>query len=103
MTRPLSLTIPHALGQTEARRRLDDGFAQLARQMPGGLGEIEKNWKDNRLYFSAAVMGQAVSGHLDVTDEAVDVVLHLPGMLGMLAGRIAERLRREGQILLEKK
>jgi hypothetical protein len=103
MTRPLTVTVPHALGVAEARRRLDTGFAQLTQQMPGGMGAIEKNWKDNRLSFSAMAMGQVATGHLDVTDDAVNIVLHLPGFLGMLAGKIGPALQRQGQILLEKK
>ena len=103
MARPLTVTIPHSLGAVEARRRIDEGFAQLTAQLPAGIGQIEKSWKDNRLSFSATAMGQVVTGHLDVADQAVDIVLHLPGVLGLLAGRIGGKLRREGQLLLEKK
>lgn len=103
MTRPLTVTIPHALGAAEAKRRLDAGFAQLTQQMPGGPGSVEKSWKDNRLSFSATAMGQVATGHLDVTDDAVNIVVHLPGFLGMLAGKIGGTLQRQGQILLEKK
>ena len=35
MSKPLTVTVPHALGAAEARRRLDEGFAQLTQQMPG--------------------------------------------------------------------
>ena len=103
MSQPLTVTIPHALGAAEARRRIDSGFAQLLQQMPGDVGQIEKSWKDNRLSFSMAAMGQVASGHLDVADDAVDIVVHLPGFLGMLARNIRGKLQRQGQILLEKK
>jgi hypothetical protein len=103
MTKPLTVTIPHVLGVAEARRRLDAGFAQLAPQLPGGVGSVEKSWKDNRLSFSATAMGQVATGHLDVTEDAVNIVVHLPGFLGMLAGKISGTLQRQGQILLEKK
>ena len=103
MTKPLTVTIPHALGAAEARRRIDAGFAQLTQQLPGGVGQVEKSWKDNRLSFSLAAMGQVATGHLDVADDAVDIVVHLPGFLAMLAGKIGGKLRQQGQILLEKK
>lgn len=103
MNRPLTVTVPHALGAAEAKRRLDSGFAQLTQQMPGGMGAIEKIWKDNRLSFSATAMGQVATGHLDVADDAVHIVVHLPGFLGMLAGKIRGSLERQGRILLEKK
>ena len=48
-------------------------------------------------------MGQVATGHLDVADDAVNIVLHLPGLLGMLAGKIRGKLQQQGQILLEKK
>lgn len=103
MAKPLTVTIPHALGVAEARRRIDRGFAQLASQRPRGLGQIEKSWKDNRLFFSATAMGQVATGHLDVAEDAVNIVLHLPGVLAMLAGKIGGKLQQQGQILLEKK
>ena len=103
MNPPLTVNVPHKLGAAEARRRVDEGFGQLAGQMPQGMAQIEKSWKDNRLSFSAMAMGQVATGHLDVTDEAVEIVVHLPGLLGVMAGTIAGKLRREGQILLEKK
>lgn len=103
MNRPLTVTVPHALGAAEARRRLDEGFDRLSAQMGGMLGQIEKSWKDNRLSFSAVAMGQVATGHIDVADDSAEIVVNLPGFLGMLANKIAGRLRREGQILLEKK
>lgn len=103
MSKPLTVTVPHALGVAEARRRLDEGFVQMTQQMPGGMGQIEKSWKDNRLSFSATAMGQVATGHLDVVEDAVHIVVHLPGLLGMLAGKIGGKLRQQGQILLEKK
>jgi hypothetical protein len=48
-------------------------------------------------------MGQVATGHLDVVEDAVHIVVHLPGLLGMLAGKIGGKLRQQGQILLEKK
>lgn len=103
MTKPLTVDIPHELSVAEARQRIENGFAQMTSQLPAGMGQIEKSWKDNRLSFSATAMGQVVTGHLDVLEDAVHMVVHLPGFLGMLAGKIAPKLQRQGQILLEKK
>ncbi|HYG25323.1 MAG TPA: polyhydroxyalkanoic acid system family protein [Caulobacteraceae bacterium] len=103
MSKPLTIDIPHKLGVAEARQRIESGFGQLTSQMPAGMGQVEKSWKDNRLTFSATAMGQVVTGHLDVLEDAVHMVVHLPGFLGMLAGKIAPKIQRQGQILLEKK
>jgi hypothetical protein len=53
--------------------------------------------------FSAQVMGQSISGAIHVLEDSARVELTLPGLLGMMAGKIRGRLQREGQILLEKK
>jgi hypothetical protein len=103
MSQPLTVSVPHKLGIAEARSRIDQGFAQLTTQIPGGAGQIEKSWKDNRLSFSMSAMGQVATGHLDVLDDAVNIVIHLPGFLGMLAGKLKGKLQQQGQILLEKK
>ena len=44
--------------------------------------------------------GQTVSGVVDVLDAAVTMELELPGLLGMVAGGLKERLQKAGQLLL---
>ena len=46
-------------------------------------------------------MGQAVSGAIDVLDHAVTMEIELPGMLGLLAGALKNRLQSAGQLLLK--
>ncbi len=103
MTRPLAVTIRHDLGAAEAGRRVDKGFRRLAREIGGGLGEIRKDWKDNELVFSVDTPGEAASGRVAVGDDAVEITVDLPDFLGLMARRIASRLLREGERLLEKK
>jgi hypothetical protein len=38
VSRPVTVSIPHKLGRDEARRRLEEGFGRLRRQMTGGIG-----------------------------------------------------------------
>lgn len=103
MSKPIVVTIPHALGRAEAHRRLDAGFDDMAAKLPGGFAQLHKSWKDERLNFSAQVMGQGINGVLDILDDAVRVELHLPGFLAMIADKIKGRLQKEGTLLLEKK
>ncbi len=101
---PITITIPHKLGAEEARRRIDEGFGKLEKQFgAGGLAEVEKRWKGDRLSFRAKAVGQIVSGWLDVAATEVRMEVYLPGLLGMLAGKIRGGLQKQGQILLEKK
>ncbi len=104
MSRPIMITIPHALGRAEARRRIEEGFGRLQAQLgAGALGHVEKSWQEDRMSFTARAVGQTITGRLDVLDEAVRMELELPGLLGAIAERIKGRLRKEGQLLLEKK
>lgn len=102
MSRAITLTIPHDLGRAEARRRIDSGFGDLARHL-GGLGAVTKSWEGDRLTFAFSTMGQAISGFIDVADQAVRLEVLLPGLLGMIASKVKGRLQKEGQLLLEKK
>lgn len=103
MATPLSISIPHQLGRAEARRRIETGFANLVRQLPGGGGTVSERWDGDRLIFSVSGLGQAVSGVVDVLDGAVKMELQLPEILGLLAGGLKGRLQKAGQLLLTKK
>ena len=104
MSKPLTIEIPHTLGIQEARRRIDAGFGKLEHQFGGGgLGKLDKRWSGDRLSFQAQVLGQALSGRLEVRSEVVHMELDLPPLLAMIAGSLKGRLQHEGQLLLEKK
>ena len=103
MSRAVTVSIPHALGRSEARRRIDEGFGDFSRHLGGGAGALSKSWTGDRLDFSLQAMGQAISGFLDVADDAVRVEVLLPGFLAMIAGKVKGTLQKEGQLLLEKK
>jgi hypothetical protein len=94
MATPIAISIPHQLGRAEARRRIETGFARIIHLVPGSAGVCER-WEGDRLIFSAAAIGQ-ISGVLDVLDT------ELPGVLGMVARGLKERLQQVGQLLLTK-
>lgn len=102
MSKAVTVTIPHELGRAEARRRVDAGFGDLSRHL-GSVGAVTRTWDGDRLSFSFAAMGQAISGVIDVADRAVRLEVLLPNLLAMVAGKIQGRLQKEGQLLLEKK
>ncbi len=102
MSKAITLTIPHDLGRAEARRRIDGGFGDLARHL-GGMGSVTKTWEGDRLSFAFSVMGEAISGIVEVADKTVRLEVLLPGLLGLIAGKVKGRLQKQGQLLLEKK
>jgi putative polyhydroxyalkanoate system protein len=103
MSKPISVTIPHQLGRAEARRRIDEGFADLSRHLGGSAGALEKTWDGDRLNFALSSFGQAIQGHVAVADAAVTVEVLLPGFLAMIAGKVRGTLQKEGQLLLTRK
>jgi len=102
MSKAVTVVIPHELGREEARRRVEAGFGDLSKHL-GGLGAVTKSWVDDRMSFSFATMGQAISGAIDVADRSVRLEVILPTLLALMAGRVQSRLQSEGQLLLEKK
>lgn len=103
MATPISITIPHQLGRAEARRRIEAGFANILRQLPGSGGTCTERWDADRLTFAVSGLGQTVSGVVDVLDAAVTMELQLPGVLGMIASGLKARLQKAGQLLLTNK
>jgi hypothetical protein len=103
--RPVSINVPHSLGQAEARRRIEAGFGNARQQMSGGLGEMlnfTDRWEGDRLHFDAGGLGQKIAGRLDVLPDAVRIEVDLPGMLAVIAERLAGTLKQETQKLLGK-
>lgn len=103
MSKPVSVNIPHQLGRTEARRRIDEGFADLSRHLGGSVGALDKQWDGDRLNFSLTSMGQSITGQVAVMEAAVTVEVLLPGFLAMIAGKVKGTLQKEGQLLLTKR
>lgn len=103
MAETIKVDIPHKLPREAARTRIEESFGKLRQDMLGGMVKFEDVWTDDHLDFRARVMGQSVTGRLDVLDDAVHVEIDLPAFLAAIAEKLKGRLRKEGQILLEKK
>ena len=102
MPTPITISLPHELGRAEARRRIEGGFSKIVAAVPGG-GACTERWDGDRLTFSVAVMSQTLSGVVDVLDDAVTMQIQLPGVLGMIAGRLKDPIQKAGQLLLTKR
>ena len=103
MATPITISIPHQLGRAEAHRRIEAGFAKIIDLLPGRGGAFNERWDGDRLSFGVAAMGQTVAGVVNVLDVSVTIEIELPGVLGMIANGLKDRLQKVGQLLLTKK
>lgn len=103
MSKPLIVTIPHQLGKQGAKTRIQDGLGQVRSQL-GSLGAtVEEQWAEDQLAFRVAVLGQTLTGRIDVYEESAHVEVDLPWVLALLGGKIRNRLQKQGTLMLEKK
>ena len=102
-TKTVNVSIPHRLSPDEARTRIQNTLTGLKSQHAAKLAQVDERWSGNHMDFRLAVMGQAVTGRVDVRDTSVDLAIDLPWMLAMFADRFRGEVQREGTKLLEKK
>jgi Putative polyhydroxyalkanoic acid system protein (PHA_gran_rgn) len=103
MSKPLVVSIPHQLGKDEAARRIKAGLAQVRSTFGTHLAALDEAWSSERCDFRVRLLGQTASGNIEVADDSVRLELVLPWMLAMLAERAQRLIKREGQLMLEKK
>ena len=73
------------------------------RALGAAAGVLSKTWSGDRLNFALSALGQQISGTIDVEDQAIKLEVLLPNLLAMVADKVKGRLKKEGQLLLEKK
>ena len=101
MAEPLVVIVPHRLGRQAAKERLQRGLGEVRGRLAlVGAASVEETWSGDEMSFRVAALGQVASGRIEIQDASARVEVHLPGMLGWLGRRIAERIRRDGAALL---
>jgi hypothetical protein len=99
MADPITVDIPHKLGQAGARGRIEQGVGQLAQLIPGSA-ITERHWEGDTLAFSLEGMGQRIAARLDVLEDKVHATIDLPPMLALFAAKIRAKLLEDGTRLL---
>lgn len=103
MATPVSIEIPHQLTEAEAKTRLENGVADAHRKYGSYLKDFRETWTGNHMEFTGSVMGQHISGRIDVRDKSVRVEVDLPMLFAMMAKRFIPQVEAEGRKMLEKK
>ncbi len=97
----LTVTIPHQLSRAEARRRIQEQVAEVQRRQGGVLSRLDQRWTGDTLDFTAAALGQTLTGQVFVEDKVVRLEVVLPWMLAVLAGVVKQQIEQRGRELLE--
>lgn len=99
----IDVSIPHRLGKADAKARLQAGTQQLRSQFGAQLAQVNETWVNDHADFSFTVMGQSLTGRLDVEEAAIKVSVDVPWMLAILADKVKGKIETEGRKLLERK
>lgn len=100
MAKTITVSIPHRLTQDEVRNRVQQGIGQLRQQFAGQVADMQEQWTGNHLEFRFGILGQAVTGRLDVEPEVAVLNVDLPWMLAALAAKIRPQIEQQGRKLL---
>ena len=103
MSKPLTVSLPHSLGREEAKKRIQHGMGQAQASLGNGLATIDAPWSGDRMDLRLAVMGQTVTGHIEVMDESVRLEVQLPWALRLFADKAKGVIESQGRLMLEKK
>ena len=97
------VSIPHRLGKDEALRRLKNGLGSASANFGHVFKIQEEIWTGPHLQYRISALGQVASGSIDVAEDYVRLEVFLPWLLAKLAETLQPLIRKEGNLLLEKK
>jgi hypothetical protein len=82
----LTITVPHALGAAEVRRRIDLHMDWAFRRLEAEKIRVEaEDWLGNRRAFSGSGYGQTARVAIQVADDALEVEALVPWMASLFA------------------
>jgi hypothetical protein len=97
----MRVTLPHEHGRAEVRRRLEERHHEVAQFFPPGMAQIETSWPDeDRMDMVITIVGQELTGAIEIYDESVVIEMKLPLALSFLRGTIEQAMKKEGTRLL---
>jgi hypothetical protein len=99
----MTATIPHQLGKSEAKRRIQSHIATLRQQHAALFSNLTEQWTGDTMTFSLTALAQTISGRLVVEEHAVQVAVSLPWIFQALESAIRPQIEDVGRKLLEQK
>jgi len=95
-----SVSVPHSLGQTTARARVETFLESVQRDYAEHVRDVSGEWQENQLHFRFVATGLSISGVLIVAETVVDVGGPLPLVAAFFRGKIEQQIRDELRKLL---
>ena len=95
------VTIPHRHGKAEALRRVKAGLDDARKRYAAQLKVAEENWEGDRLRFRVAVLGQSLTGAIDIADDSVRTEVTLTWLMGHQVKPAEALIEKEGRAMLE--
>ncbi len=97
MTKSIVLTVPHALTQDEARRRIALELDQLKSAYIDKFAHADVTWAGYLAQIRVVALMQEVTAHIDVGTNSVRVEVVLPWILASIANVVQEKLSATAQ------
>lgn len=91
----IAMSLPHALGQEEAVRRIQERFQAISQTYQGQIQDLQEEWNGNTMRFAFRAMGVSIRGNVQVEPAEVQVETELPLMAAMFKGAVETQLREE--------
>jgi len=96
----IQLSVPHQLGQDEAKSRVSKLIAETRGRFGGRVTDLEEAWTGNIDAFHFRAMGFAVDGQIEVQPAEVRIDVDLPWAALPFKGRIESEILKHARELL---
>jgi hypothetical protein len=97
MAKSIVVSLPHALGVAEAKRRVNQQLEILRSEYIGKIGQSELSWTGDRADVRVMALGQTTTGQIDVTADTVRIEVQLPWLLAAISGKVEALLTKNAK------
>lgn len=85
--------VPHQLGRSAARARLEQVLPRMAAGFGDQLRDLHGAWHDHELHYGFTAVGFKITGQIIVEEAAARVHCQLPMAAMLFRGRIEQEIR----------
>ncbi|MGD0812349.1 MAG: polyhydroxyalkanoic acid system family protein [Verrucomicrobiota bacterium] len=96
----VTLSVPHQLGQNEAKSRISKLLADTRTQFGDKITDVEEAWTGNTDAFRFRAMGFAVDGQLEVQPAELRININLPWAALPFKSRVESEILKHARALL---